>query len=277
MHKSLRNRDIYLRQLKAFQDTEMIKVITGIRRCGKSCLMKLMVEHLRGSGIGDKQIVEMNFESMRFAVMTAKDLYRYVSERVIPGKRMYLFFDEVQRLDGWENAVNSFRVDFDCDTVQIDCLPDMNLVLRLGQKKEQKFQNQSTAQPAAFDFEIGKAHGEVNVPNVLGADKARIGHGFGEPIALIAAGGGTMVIFAAFSQILAADILIAFLSVSAVEPTAFIAQKFHLVLLGICQGVQFFKVLVQAKIRHNIAEIGAPGYPCQRQQVGQDDNFRIQR
>ena len=115
MHKSLRNRDIYLRQLKAFQDTEMIKVITGIRRCGKSCLMKLMVEHLRGSGIGDKQIVEMNFESMRFAVMTAKDLYRYVSERVIPGKRMYLFFDEVQRLDGWENAVNSFRVDFDCD------------------------------------------------------------------------------------------------------------------------------------------------------------------
>ena len=115
MQKSLKNRDIYLRQLKAFQGTEMIKVITGIRRCGKSCLMKLMVEHLRGSGIGDKQIVEMNFESMRFAVMTAKDLYRYVSERVIPGKRMYLFFDEVQRLDGWENAVNSFRVDYDRD------------------------------------------------------------------------------------------------------------------------------------------------------------------
>ena len=115
MQKGLRNRDIYLRQLKAFQDTEMIKVITGIRRCGKSCLMKLMAEHLRGSGIGDKQIIEMNFESMRFAEMTAKDLYEYVSEQVIPGKRMYLFFDEVQRIDGWENAVNSFRVDFDCD------------------------------------------------------------------------------------------------------------------------------------------------------------------
>ena len=57
----------------------------------------------------------MNFESMRFAEMTAKDLYRYVSERVVPGKRMYLFFDEVQRIDGWENSVNSFRVDFDCD------------------------------------------------------------------------------------------------------------------------------------------------------------------
>ena len=53
--------------------------------------MKLMAEHLRGSGVGDKQIIEMNFESMRFAEMTAEDLHGYVSEQVIPGKRMYLF------------------------------------------------------------------------------------------------------------------------------------------------------------------------------------------
>ena len=91
----LKYRDLYLRQLKAFQDTEMIKVITGIRRCGKSCLMKLMAEHLRSSGIADKQIVEMNVEARRFAEMTAKDLYAYVCEQVIPGKRMYLFFDVV--------------------------------------------------------------------------------------------------------------------------------------------------------------------------------------
>ena len=101
MQKSLKHRDIYLRQLKAFQDTEMIKVITGIRRCGKSCLMKLMAEHLRGSGVGDKQIVEMNFESMRFAEMTAKDLYAYVCERVVSGKRMYLFFDAQQSASHW--------------------------------------------------------------------------------------------------------------------------------------------------------------------------------
>lgn len=111
----LKNRDLYLRQLEAFQDTEMIKVITGIRRCGKSSLMKLMANHLRTSGVPDNQILEMNFESMRFLDMTVKEFYDYVCGRIVEGSRMYLFFDEVQRIAGWENAVNSFRVDIDCD------------------------------------------------------------------------------------------------------------------------------------------------------------------
>lgn len=112
---NLKKRELYLQQMKSFQDTEMIKVITGIRRCGKSSLMKLMADELRNSGKEDKQIIEINFESMRFSEMTAKEFYDYVAERVRPDKRMYLFFDEVQRINGWENAVNSFRVDFDCD------------------------------------------------------------------------------------------------------------------------------------------------------------------
>ena len=112
---NLKKRELYLQQMKSFQDTEMIKVITGIRRCGKSSLMKLMADELRNSGKEDKQIIEINFESMRFSEMTAKEFYDYVAERVLPDKRMYLFFDEVQRINGWENAVNSFRVDFDCD------------------------------------------------------------------------------------------------------------------------------------------------------------------
>ena len=112
---NLKKRELYLQQMKAFQDTEMIKVITGIRRCGKSSLMKLMADELRNSGKEDKQIIEINFESMRFSEMTAKEFYDYVAERVLPDKRMYLFFDEVPRINGWENAVNSFRVDFDCD------------------------------------------------------------------------------------------------------------------------------------------------------------------
>ena len=115
LHANLRNRPLYLEQLKAFRDTEMIKVITGIRRCGKSSLMKLMANELRASGVLEEQIIEINFESMRFSDMTAKDFYTYVMDRAVSGKRMYLFFDEVQRISGWENAVNSFRVDLDCD------------------------------------------------------------------------------------------------------------------------------------------------------------------
>lgn len=111
----LKRRDLYMNKIIAFQDTEMVKVITGIRRCGKSSLMKLMAAHLRESGIAEGQIVEMNFESMSFSEMDARSFYDYVKERVVPGKRTYLFFDEVQKVHGWEDAVNSFRIDFDCD------------------------------------------------------------------------------------------------------------------------------------------------------------------
>ena len=111
----LKNRDIYLKKLIGFQDTEPVKVITGIRRCGKSSLLKLMIRHLLDSGILQEQILEMNFESHDFQNITSDELYHFVKERIIPGRRMYLFFDELQRIPAWENAVNAFRVDFDCD------------------------------------------------------------------------------------------------------------------------------------------------------------------
>ena len=89
----LKNRDRYLKKLIGFQDTEPVKVITGIRRCGKSSLLKLMIQHLQETGIGQEQIVEMNFESHDFRIMTSDEVYHYVKENAIPGKRMYLFFD----------------------------------------------------------------------------------------------------------------------------------------------------------------------------------------
>ena len=113
--EKLRKRDLYLNRMIAFQDTEMIKVMTGIRRCGKSSLMKLMAEHLRESGVSNDQILEMNFESMSIPEMDARGFYEYVKARICPDKRNYLFFDEVQKVPEWENAVNSFRIDFDCD------------------------------------------------------------------------------------------------------------------------------------------------------------------
>lgn len=111
----LKKRDLYLNKLIAFRDTEPVKVVTGIRRCGKSSLLKLMAEYLKGTGVEEAQIIEMNFESHAFNKMSADEFYHYVKDRVIPEKRMYLFFDELQRITDWEDTVNSFRVDFNCD------------------------------------------------------------------------------------------------------------------------------------------------------------------
>lgn len=111
----LKKRDLYLNKIIAFQDMEPVKVVTGIRRCGKSSLLKLMIAHLKENGISDEQIVEMNFESHAFNKMDSDEFYEYVRQRIIPDRRMYLFFDEVQRVPKWEDTVNSFRVDFNCD------------------------------------------------------------------------------------------------------------------------------------------------------------------
>ena len=112
---TLKSRDVYLKKLIAFMDTEPVKVVTGIRRCGKSSLLKLMVLYLKDSGIAEEQIIEINFESYDFKDMTADRLYHYVKDRSLPGKRMYLFFDEIQRINKWEDTVNAFRVDLNCD------------------------------------------------------------------------------------------------------------------------------------------------------------------
>lgn len=113
--QSLKNRDIYLNKLIAFRDMEPVKVVTGIRRCGKSSILKLMIAHLLSTGISAEQIIEINFESYDFKNMSADDFYHYVREKSLPNQRMYLFFDEVQRIEAWEDAVNAFRVDLDCD------------------------------------------------------------------------------------------------------------------------------------------------------------------
>lgn len=113
--QDLKMREAYFNKLKAFMDTQSVKVITGIRRCGKSSLLKLMVRHLAERGVPPQQIIEMNFESMEYSQMDAMALYKHVKALVVPSKRMYLFFDEIQRIDQWQDAVNSFRVDFDSD------------------------------------------------------------------------------------------------------------------------------------------------------------------
>ena len=110
----IKNRDIYLDKLISLKDTEPVKIVTGIRRCGKSSLLKLMINYLKKNGILDSQIIEMNFESYDYGSMTERDLYNFVKEKK-QNKKLYLLFDEIQHIENWEKAVNAFRVDFDCD------------------------------------------------------------------------------------------------------------------------------------------------------------------
>ena len=111
----LKPRKQYLDKLIAFQDMGLIKVVTGIRRCGKSSLLKLMMEYLRERGVHETQIVSMNFESIQFSEMDSKAMYQYVADKAVARQRLYIFLDEVQQVNGWQNAVNAFRVDLDCD------------------------------------------------------------------------------------------------------------------------------------------------------------------
>lgn len=116
----MKNRDLYLKKLIKFKDTEMIKVITGLRRCGKSYLLKLFQEYLLSKNIGEEQIVYINFESLRYDdIKTYMDLYTYIIRHIkdsnIGKKKMYILLDEIQKVKEWEKAVNSLRVDIDCD------------------------------------------------------------------------------------------------------------------------------------------------------------------
>lgn len=107
-----KKRDLYLNKIIAFQDTEPIKVVTGIRRCGKFSLLKLMTVHLKKNSITEDQILEMNFQSHAFKSMNSNDLYDYIKQHITQNKRMYLFFDKVQRVPNWEDVENPSMVLF---------------------------------------------------------------------------------------------------------------------------------------------------------------------
>jgi len=106
----------YTNQLKAFIDKPLVKIITGIRRCGKSTVLHLLKEVLIESGIKEEQIVLINFESFRFSeYKTAPKLYDYVKSCLSGSSRYFLLLDEIQEVTEWERAINSFLVDFNVD------------------------------------------------------------------------------------------------------------------------------------------------------------------
>ena len=110
-------RERYINNIKPFIGKDIVKVLTGIRRSGKSVMLRLIQEEIQRQGVGETQFISFNFESMENAdFCTASSLYQELKRRIalIQGK-VYLFFDEIQEVEQWEKCINSARVDFDCD------------------------------------------------------------------------------------------------------------------------------------------------------------------
>lgn len=113
----MKQRELYLNKLIQFKDKPLIKVITGIRRCGKSTLLSLFEKHLINAGISKNHIIRMNFESFEFDEITNyKALHAYIQKRLTNSKdRHYILLDEVQQVPSWEKVINAFLVDANVD------------------------------------------------------------------------------------------------------------------------------------------------------------------
>jgi len=110
-------REAYMSRIRPFIGNELIKVITGIRRSGKSVMLELIQEELIEQGVSPSQFIKYNFEDMNNArLCTAEVLHGEVSERIAGvGGRTFLFFDEIQEVEEWEKCINSLRVEYECD------------------------------------------------------------------------------------------------------------------------------------------------------------------
>lgn len=109
-------RPVYLETIKPFIDKPQIKILTGIRRSGKSTVLRLLKEELLAQGVKPEQIIVVNFESFIYAdILKAASLYHYIKNRIENTQTYYLLLDEIQEVEDWEKAVNSFLVDFKVD------------------------------------------------------------------------------------------------------------------------------------------------------------------
>lgn len=106
----------YMHQLHAFKDNKLIKVVTGLRRCGKSTLLQMFADELIASGVSQQRIVTINFELMRYDdIRTYRVLYDFITPLLCSQARTYLFLDEIQQVSGWEKAINSLSIEYDID------------------------------------------------------------------------------------------------------------------------------------------------------------------
>ena len=109
-------RPMYMNRLKPFVNTPFVKILTGVRRCGKSTILLMLIEELKKQGVPENQIIHFNFDSMKYDnIKDRKLLYKVISEKIKPNVKNYIFLDEVQEIENWERTVNSIMTDFDAD------------------------------------------------------------------------------------------------------------------------------------------------------------------
>lgn len=105
------NRVEYLNKLIAWKDKQLIKIVTGVRRCGKSMLLEIYQDYLKNQGVTDQQIIAINFEDLDYEELTDyKKLYSYLKERLVPGKMTYIFLDEIQNVNDFPKVLDSLYI-----------------------------------------------------------------------------------------------------------------------------------------------------------------------
>lgn len=109
------NRPMYVDKIMRYADAPFVKILTGIRRCGKSTILKMIMRELQKRGAADEQIVSYRFDSMEYEGMSAKEMFSDIKGHLCDGKKTYLFLDEVQEIKNWEKVINSLAADYDVD------------------------------------------------------------------------------------------------------------------------------------------------------------------
>lgn len=109
------SRQGYVTRILAYVDTPFVKILTGIRRCGKSTIMKMLMQELRGRGIPENRIIHYAFDSLEYEGVTAKGLYTQLKSQLSAEETTYLFLDEIQEVPSWEKVVNSLMSDHNVD------------------------------------------------------------------------------------------------------------------------------------------------------------------
>ncbi|MCQ2070866.1 MAG: ATP-binding protein [archaeon] len=108
-------REMYLSRIRPFYRSDLIKILVGMRRCGKSTILKQIMQELRDSHVDEEHILYLNFEMIKYRdLQDAVSLERYISDRIGDNGAYFLFFDEIQKVDDFEDAINSLRVSYDC-------------------------------------------------------------------------------------------------------------------------------------------------------------------